>query len=126
MHLHSAREALGVALEAIGLHLREALPDPPGQGFDTLAQATRGWDEAVRTDLLVAYTGFAFWDDLTGDSDGVEGGGRPGTVDVVDLERRDLVLLLLAEDEGRPVSEAVLAMPDGEDREHITRSRPLP
>jgi hypothetical protein len=59
-------------------------------------------------------------------ADAAGGNGRPGSGSVVDLERRDLVLLLLADDEGRPVSEAVLAMPDGEDREHITRSRPLP
>jgi hypothetical protein len=126
MHLHSAREPLGTAVDAIGLHLREALPDPPGQGFDTLAQATRGWDESLRTDLLVAYTGFAFWDDPTGGGDGPAETDSPRTEDVVELERRDLVLLLLADEDGHPVSEAVLEMPDGEDREHITRARPLP
>ena len=126
IHLHAAREALGVALEAIGAHLREALPDPPGQGFDTLAHATRGWDEDVRRDLLVAYTGFPFWDGLTDHAQASDGIDRPDVEDVVHLERGELVLLLLAEESGHPVSEAVLAMPDGEDREHITRSRPLP
>ncbi len=126
IHLHASREALGVALEAVGVHLREALPDPPGQGFDTLAHATRGWDEDVRRDLLVAYTGFPFWDGLTGHAEGPDGNDPSGVEDVVHLERGELVLLLLAEESGRPVSEAVLAMPDGEDREHITRSRPLP
>jgi hypothetical protein len=126
IHLHSAREALGVALEAIGLHLREALPDPPGQGFDTLAHATLGWDENVRRDLLVAYTGFPFWDRLTGDPDRAARGDRAEREDVVHLERGELVLLLLAEEAGHPVSDAVLAMPEGEEREHISRSRPLP
>jgi hypothetical protein len=126
IHLHSSREALGVALEAIGAHLREALPDPPGQGFDTLEQATRGWDEDVRRDLLVAYTGFPFWDGLAGHTDGLEERDRPDAEDVVHLERGELVLLLLAEESGHPVSEAVLAMPEGEDREQITPPRPLP
>src|SRR5262249_41994990 len=124
MHLHSSREALGLALEATGIYLREALPDPPGQGFDTLAHATMGWDEDVRRDLLVAYTGFPFWDDPGGDV--AAGGDDAPAEDVVHLEGGELVLLLLAEESGHPVSEAVLAMPDGEDREQITRSRPLP
>jgi hypothetical protein len=126
IHLHASREALGVALEAIDAHLREALPDPPGQGFDTLAHATRGWDEDVRGDLLVAYTGFPFWDGFSDRADAPDENDRHAVGDVVHLERRELVLLLLAEESGHPVSEAVLAMPDGEDREHITRSRPLP
>jgi hypothetical protein len=126
IHLHAAREALGVALEAIGAHLREALPDPPGQGFDTLAHATLDWDEDVRRDLLVAYTGFPFWDGLMGRAEGLDANDGPDEEDVVHLERGQLVLLLLTEESGHPVSEAVLAMPEGEDREHITRSRPLP
>jgi hypothetical protein len=126
IHLHSSRQPLGIALEAIGAHLRDALPDPAGQGFDTLAHATLGWDEDVRGDLLVAYTGFPFWDGPRGDAEGPDGNDRSGMEDVVHLERGELVLLLLAEESGRPVSEAVLAMPDDEDREHITRSQPLP
>ena len=124
IHLHASREALGIALETIGAHLREALPDPPGQGFDTLANATLGWDEDVRRDLLVAYTGFPFWDGPEGHAEGPD--GSEGAEDVVHLERGEMVLLLLAEESGHPVSEAVLAMPEGEDREHMTRPRPLP
>jgi patatin-related protein len=64
-YLEDTRAALDLAADAIGAYLKEFLPDPPGQGFDTLAQATEGWSEDARRDLMVAFAGFPYWDGLT-------------------------------------------------------------
>jgi patatin-related protein len=64
-YLDDARMDLDLAAEAIGRYLQEALPDPPGQGFDTLAQATEEWSDDARRDLMVAFAGFPYWDGLT-------------------------------------------------------------
>jgi patatin-related protein len=64
-YLDDARADLDRAADAIGAYLRESLPDPPGQGFDTLAQATEGWSDDARRDLMVAFAGFPYWDGLT-------------------------------------------------------------
>jgi patatin-related protein len=63
--LNDAKGDLDLATEAIGDYLKESLPDPPGQGFDTLAQATEGWSDDARRDLMVAFAGFPYWDGLT-------------------------------------------------------------
>jgi hypothetical protein len=64
-YLEDTRADLDLAADAIGAYLKEFLPDPPGQGFDTLAQATEGWSEDARRDLMVAFAGFPYWDGLT-------------------------------------------------------------
>jgi patatin-related protein len=64
-YLDDAEDDLDRAAAAIAEYLKESLPDPPGQSFDTLAQATEGWSDDVRRDLMVAFAGFPYWDGLT-------------------------------------------------------------
>jgi hypothetical protein len=99
-------------VEAIGVGLLESLPDPPGQGFDTLAHASAGWSPEIRLDLLVAYTGFPMWDALAA---GSRRDAPPDAERVVRLESTEHILLLLGEEgAGRP-ARPILAI-GGEDR----------
>lgn len=107
--LEASREDIDAAVAAIGALVRESLPDPPGQGFDTLAHASEGWRRDVRQGLMVAYTGFPLWDALSVGS-APAGDAEP----VVRLETNEHILVLLSEEAtGRP-AEAVVAIRDRE------------
>jgi hypothetical protein len=120
-----SREDVDAAVEAIGALLRDGLPDPPGQGFDTLAHASLGWSREVRRDLMVAYTGFPFWDAL---ATGPRLAGPADAERVVRLDANEQILLLLGEESAGRSPEAVLSITEGEEEPrrpaaHVRRAR---
>lgn len=96
-------DALRVGLETF---LNERLGDFGKNGYQALLDATKGWDQGVRDDLLARYVGYPLWDVLIFPIMAVSDLGELNRVEVVRFSPEDVSLLKAPGQKGeRPATE---------------------